>query len=132
VGAVLASIEIVDDRYRDWPSLGTPTLIADDFFNAGCVLGERIREWRGLDLAAIGGRMLVNGAEVGTGRGADILGHPLEALSWLAGSMADRGRVLKAGEFVTLGSIVATQWVNAGDDVQIEIDGLGSARATFE
>src|SRR4051812_1621650 len=39
VRAVLASIEVVDDRYREFRTLGTPTLIADDFFNAGDVLG---------------------------------------------------------------------------------------------
>ena len=37
VDAVMAGIEIVDDRYRDYRSLGAPTLIADNFFNAGCV-----------------------------------------------------------------------------------------------
>ena len=131
VGAVMASIEIVDDRYRDYSTLGTPTLIADDFFNAGCVLGEPLRDWRRLDLAGLAGRMLINGNEVGAGRGADILGHPLEALAWLAGSMAARGRTLRAGEFVSLGSVVATKWVQPGDEVRIELDGLGEARATF-
>jgi 2-keto-4-pentenoate hydratase len=132
VGAVMASIEVVDDRYRDYATLGTPTLIADDFFNAGGVLGEPVRDWHRLDLQSVQGRMLINGEEVGTGRGGDILDHPLEALAWLAGNMAARGRILRAGEFVTLGSVVATKWVAAGDVVRIEIDGLGEARATFE
>ena len=39
VGAVMAGMEIVDDRYVDYKTLDTPTLIADDFFDAGCVLG---------------------------------------------------------------------------------------------
>jgi 2-oxo-3-hexenedioate decarboxylase/2-keto-4-pentenoate hydratase len=131
VASVHASIEVVDDRYDDYTTLGTPTLIADDFFNAGCVLGPAVRDWRGLDLATLVGRMLINGEEVGRGVGADILGHPLEALMWLAGSLAERGRVLRAGEFVTLGSLVATRWVQAGDEVRIEVEGLGGARATF-
>jgi 2-oxo-3-hexenedioate decarboxylase/2-keto-4-pentenoate hydratase len=131
VAAVMASIEIVDDRYVDYPTLGTPTLIADDFFNAGIVLGAPRRDWRALDLTTVGGRMLINGSEVGSGVGGDILGHPLDALSWLAGSMADRGRALRAGEFVTLGSIVATKWVAAGDEVRIEVDGLSDATALF-
>jgi 2-oxo-3-hexenedioate decarboxylase/2-keto-4-pentenoate hydratase len=75
--------------------------------------------------------MLINGVEVGRGVGADILGHPLDALAWLADNMASRGRALKAGEFVTLGSLVATNWVAAGDEVLIEVEGLGEARATF-
>jgi 2-keto-4-pentenoate hydratase len=38
---------------------------------------------------------------------------------------------LRAGEFVLLGSVVETKWVEAGDEVAIEIDGLGVASATF-
>ena len=67
----------------------------------------------------------------GRGFGRDILGHPFEALAWLATNLARRGRPLPAGTFVTLGSVVATIWVTAGDEVEIEIDGLGEARATF-
>ena len=132
VAAMHASIEVVDDRYDEYPTLGTPTLIADDFFNFGCVLGSAVTAWRGLDLEAIGGRMLINGAEVGAGRGADILGHPLEALVWLSSNAAARRRPLRAGQFVTLGSLVATNWVSAGDEVRIEVDGLGEAIARFE
>ena len=39
VAAFMPAIEIVDDRYADWRTTDTPTLIADDFFAAGCVLG---------------------------------------------------------------------------------------------
>jgi 2-oxo-3-hexenedioate decarboxylase/2-keto-4-pentenoate hydratase len=52
VGAVMAGMEIVDDRYVDYKTLDTPTLIADDFFDAGCVLGAPVADWRSLDLAS--------------------------------------------------------------------------------
>jgi 2-oxo-3-hexenedioate decarboxylase/2-keto-4-pentenoate hydratase len=131
VGACMAAIEVVDDRYQDYRSFDTPTLIADDFFNAGCVLDISIESWSELDLTSIAGRMRINGAEVGNGTGGDILGHPLEALAWLANALAARGRELKSGEFVLLGSVVQTQWVAAGDLVEVEIDGLGGASCRF-
>jgi 2-keto-4-pentenoate hydratase len=131
VGACMAAIEVVDDRYEHYRSLDAPTLIADDFFNAGCVLGAPVASWRELDLASLRGRMTINGAEVGTGYGADILGHPLEALAWLANALAARGRQLAAGELVLLGSVVETRWVEAADRVEIEIDGLGAASCAF-
>jgi 2-oxo-3-hexenedioate decarboxylase/2-keto-4-pentenoate hydratase len=131
VGACTAAIEVVDDRYQDYRSLDTPTLIADDFFNAACVLGEPVQNWRELDLARVSGRMTINGGEVGTGSGGDILGHPLAALAWLANALAARGRSLAAGDFVLLGSVVQTRWVDAGDLVEIEIEGLGQASARF-
>lgn len=131
IGACMAAIEVVDDRYQDYKNLDLPTLVADDFFNAACVLGQPMASWHGLDLAAISGRMTINGIQVGTGCGGDILGHPFNALAWLANALVARGHYLRAGEFVLLGSVVETKWVEAGDEVAIEIDGLGVATATF-
>jgi len=132
VAAVMAAIEVVDDRYDDYRRFDTPTLIADDFFNAGCVLGRERRGWRDLDLAALAGRMTIDGVEVGRGVGADIMGHPMTALAWLAGLRAARGTPLRAGAFVLLGSVVDTKWVEAGQSVEVEIDSLGRAGARFD
>ena len=127
----MAGMEIVDDRYVDYKSLDTPTLIADDFFDAGCVIGSPVTEWRRLDLTALTGKTLINGVEVGSGSGADVMGHPFRALAWLANSMARRGRSLHAGEFVFTGSVVETKWLNKGDRVTMQIDRLGTVEAIF-
>ena len=127
VAAVMPAIELVDERYVDWPSLDSATLIADDFFNAGCVLGPELEDWRGLDLAALEGSLHVNGEEVGRGTGDAVLGHPLNALAWLADTMAAAKMPLEAGEFVLLGSVVKTFHVSAGDRVRVHFDGLGDA-----
>jgi len=132
VEALMPGMEIVDDRYVDYKSLDTPTLIADDFFDAGCVLGAPVRDWRRLDIASLAGTTRINDAEVGRGRGADVMGHPFNALAWLATTLAKRGRSLRAGEFVFTGSVVETKWVNRGDRVLMEIEGLGKVEAVFE
>jgi 2-keto-4-pentenoate hydratase len=131
IGACMAAIEIVDDRYVDYHSLGAPTLIADDFFGAGCVLGQPVADFDPALLANARASMRIDDREVGAGVGTDILGEPLEALVWLANSLAQRGQRLHAGDFVLLGSLVQTQWVAAGQSVVIENDRLGSARAQF-
>ncbi|HVY04877.1 MAG TPA: fumarylacetoacetate hydrolase family protein [Burkholderiales bacterium] len=126
VGAVMASMELVDERYANFRTLGVPTLIADDFFDSGCVLGDPVRDWRGLELDKLTGVAYLNGAEAGRGAGSLIMGHPLEALAWLANTRHRHGfGPLKAGEFVTLGSIVETKWLNAGDRIRVEIAELG-------
>ncbi|MCC7547411.1 MAG: fumarylacetoacetate hydrolase family protein [Burkholderiales bacterium] len=132
VAEIMAGMEIVDDRYVDYKSMDTPTLIADDFFDAGCVLGTPVRDWRALDLTAVTGVTWINGVEVGRGRGADVMGHPFEALAWLANNMSRRGHGLRAGEFVFTGSVVETKWVNRGDRVVMELDRLGRVEALFE
>ena len=132
VQSCMASIELVDARYFNYRELDTPTMVADNFFNAACVLGKPLREWQDVDLANVDGEMTVNGASVGTGKGSLIMGHPLQALAWLANKLADRGRELKEGEFVTLGSVIATNWVSQGDLVEVNMSGLGSATIKFE
>ncbi len=133
VGEVMAAIELVDERYQDFHALGVPTLVADDFFNAGCVLGEPVSDWKNLDLAALQGRVRINDVEVATGYGELVMGHPLNALAWLANAQHEHGLPgLKAGEFVMLGSVVETRWLNAGDRVRIAIDRLGEVALDIE
>mgnify|MGYP002632471499 FL=1 len=131
VEAVTPAIEIVDDRWVDYKAIDTPSLIADDFFGAGCVLGDDAQNWQELDLSEVEGSMTINGELVGTGKGSAILDQPLSALAWLANLMAQRGKSLKAGEFVLLGSLVETKWVERGDLVEIDLGSLGRATAHF-
>ncbi|MBV8916631.1 2-keto-4-pentenoate hydratase [Bradyrhizobium sp.] len=132
VDACQAAIEIVDDRYEEWETLGAPTLIADDFFAAGCVLGMPVARTHLGDLRAVRGRALINGVDAGQGSGADVLGHPGEALAWLANHLAIEGRGLHAGQIVLTGSLVKTVWLKAGDHVLMELSGLGRVEATFD
>jgi 2-keto-4-pentenoate hydratase len=131
VEAYFPAIEIVDDRYESWETIGAPTLIADDFFAAGCVLGEAVARHAAPDLARVASRALINGAEGGRGTGADVLGHPHNALAWLANHLADEGKGLHAGQIVLTGSLVKTIWLKAGDRVVMELQGLGRVEAEF-
>ena len=131
VESCMAAIEIVDDRFVDYSQLEMPTMLADDFFNAGCVLGAPVRDWQALDIYSLRGEMSINGKSVGIGFGRDVMGHPFNVLAWLANSFIQRGKMLHAGEFILTGSLVETHWCDVGDAVRIEIDGLGSAEMTF-
>jgi 2-keto-4-pentenoate hydratase len=104
--------------------------ICTNISNAGAVLGPAVREWRRIDLAASPGVMIINGAEVGKGRGSDVMGHPLEPLVWLANMLAERGKALKAGTTVITGSIIPPKPLRAGDRATIAIGGLGEAHVT--
>src|SRR5690348_317135 len=131
IEAYMPAIEIVDDRYENWETLGAPTLIADDFFAAGCVLGEPVARTSAPDLLAVTGRALINGVEAGRGTGADVLGHPHHALAWLANHLAAEGKGLHKGQIVLTGSLVKTVWLSAGDSVVMELEGLGRVEASF-
>ena len=130
VGALMPAIELVDDRGADYSDLFFLGVVADNTWNAGVVLGPRVTAWRIIDLATARGTMVINGRQAGEGKGGDVMVHPLEALPWLANTLAARGKSLSQGMFVMTGSIVSTKFLNAGDNATVSIDGLGEARLT--
>ncbi|MGE0718435.1 MAG: 2-keto-4-pentenoate hydratase [Alphaproteobacteria bacterium] len=132
VATLHAGIELVDDRYADFRTLGAPTLIGDDFFQAGVVIGPGLANWRSIDPAELTGRVTIGDRIAGEGMGSAVMDHPLNALAWLADTLAAHGTMLRAGEFVFLGSVVAPQPVAAGDTAVVAFHGLGAAKARFE
>ena len=124
VAAVMCSVEIVEERFADFTACAKESLIADDFFSMGCLLGAPHEIASLPDLATLRGGFRVNGAPVSEGTAAAILGHPLTALAWLVERRAPEGG-LKAGEVATLGSVVKTFYPVAGERVEAWFDGLG-------
>jgi 2-oxo-3-hexenedioate decarboxylase/2-keto-4-pentenoate hydratase len=128
IAQIHPAIEIVDNRYGDFQAAGVPLMIADLFFQSGIVVGAAVPNWRSLDLAAAVGRTVVNGREVQRGRGADVLGHPFNSLVWLANRLTGLGERLEAGHIVMTGSLPLPHWASAGEDIEVDISGLGSVR----
>jgi 2-keto-4-pentenoate hydratase len=122
VGDLMAGIEIVENRYGELGELGTPTLIADQVFHAAAVLGEPgVQDWRSLDVATLRGRLVVDGHVRDEGVGADLMGHPLSCLAWLAGSsVAAAFGGLKAGQVVMLGSVTPPIWLTGPANVTVD------------
>lgn len=132
VAEVFPAIEIVERRYGDLAALGTPTLIADQVFHAAGVLGAPVAGWRDLDLGAAKGTFHVGGKVAGAGHGRDLLGHPIAALAWLAGSGAARVfGGLRAGQVVWLGSVTPPIWLDGPCAVVADFDLLGQATLRF-
>lgn len=127
VSAACAAIELVDDQNADYGTINAIRLVANNSLNAGIVVGTAVTDWRALNLAALEGAMLIDGRTVAEGTGADILGHPLNAVVWLANNLLARGRMLKAGDVVMCGSFVRTQFPAVGQTVTCRVEGLGEA-----
>ncbi|MGQ0655612.1 MAG: 2-keto-4-pentenoate hydratase [Betaproteobacteria bacterium] len=133
VGAVMPAIELADDRDADYAQLARHPLelIADNSWNEGAVLGHPVEDWRGLDLAAVRGVATINGKPVGEGRGSGAMGHPFEALVWVADHLARHHRGLLRGDVVITGSLITSKTVSAGDLVVFETD-IGPAELRVE
>lgn len=126
----LPAIEIVDSRIENW-KIGIIDTIADNASSGLYVLGGQPKLIKDLDLRLCGMVLECRGEPLSTGVGAACLGNPLNAMWWLARTMARAGRPLKAGDTVlsgALGPMVPVAW---GDVMEARIAGLGSVRAAF-
>jgi 2-keto-4-pentenoate hydratase len=134
VGALMPAFELADDRNADYALLPAHPLmlIADNAWNEGAVLGAPVRDWRGIDLAALKGVASINGQVVGEGKGADVMGHPFEALVWIANNLAARGLGLWRSDIVITGSLVATKYPKAGDRLRFDAGPLGAVELQIE
>lgn len=129
VDAVAPAFELIDDRHSPYP-LDLLSLVADNAWNEGIVLGEWRKIWP--DLADARGTVECNGLTVDQGQGRDVLGHPLEPLRWLANHLGTQGHTLHAGEIVSTGSLVTTRFPAAGEHYRFTVDGLGEVEIGVE
>ena len=64
------------------------------------------------------------GAALGGGKGSDVLGHPLNAVVWLAQALKAEGLALQPGQLVSLGSFSALLPPKPGLKVTAHYDGV--------
>jgi 2-keto-4-pentenoate hydratase len=132
IDQVIPFIELPDLVYapEHRPSLGD--LLAVNVGARLGVVGRPIAVTPSAEFAAALGRMSISlhqdGREVSRAPGAAILGHPLNALAWIARDLAREGRPLREGDMISLGSFSPPQPVVAGQVWTARYEGLGEAQ----
>lgn len=126
VAELRPAIELVGGRYANFVGLPVPLLIADGGANSHLVLGPSVTEPDLAGLASVAVTMSVDGSIVGRGSGADVLGHPLDALAWLVSHLGGRGISLTEGQMVTTGSATGVSPFPGGTTATATFDGIGS------
>jgi len=122
VAAVMPAFELIEDRRAVYKETRALSLIADNAWNGGIVLGPETPVAAGVELNGVFGRLAVDGAERAEGRTDD----PMGALAWVANLAASRGRPMTAGMVVITGSLIATMSIKSGETFRFEIAGFGA------
>jgi 2-keto-4-pentenoate hydratase len=105
--------------------LGATVVVSDFGNNTGLVVGPR------LDAALVAVpdkltcRTSIDGKQVGVASVASLPGGPLEALRFLLGHLAERGRSLRAGQWVSTGAITGVHQILPGQQGSVELLGHG-------
>jgi 2-keto-4-pentenoate hydratase len=114
VAECFVSLELVGRRLIDDVPFNEVSSIADFGLDVAVIRGQPIPDWERCDLAAMPVRAVVDEITVAQGTGALVLGHPLNALEWLARSLRLRGSSLQRGEIIMTGTCTGISKVSAG------------------
>ena len=131
IAYALPALEIVGSRIANWNIKFVDT-VADNASSAAYVLGSTPRKLSQFDVRLCGMVMMRRGEPVSVGAGAACLGNPINAVVWLARTLAALGRPLRAGDLLLSGALGPMVPVAPGDVFETRINGLGSVRAVFE
>jgi len=126
VSEIMAAFELIEDRFADYKTSKAMSLIADNAWNGGIVIGRSKPLAAALDLDGIQGRLARDGKEEATGKTDD----PMGALAWLANLAAERGRAMTAGMIVITGSVMSPVDIARGERLDFELDGVGATSMT--
>ena len=134
--ALIPAIEVPDSRFEDFAAAGVAQLIADNACAHEFVLGTpALPDWRRLDLASYPVRATLTkagGGELGRdGNGANVLGDPRVALTWLVNELSRMGLALNAGQVVATGTCMPPLIIEPGDAVRADFGALGAVSARF-
>jgi 2-keto-4-pentenoate hydratase len=127
---VMPALEIIAGRLE--PGEHAPEdSVADNAESSLAVLGGALVPVEAIDLRLVGVVLSRDGEILATGAGAQVLGHPAQAVAWLANALHEHGQELSAGQIVLSGSATGAFPVAAGETVTAEFDRLGSVAASF-
>ncbi len=121
IEAMMPAFELIDDRNAVYKETEALSLIADNCWNQGIVIGEPRPVPPAGAMNDLRGRMEIAERPALEG-GAD---GPLEALAWIANLIASRGGELRRGMVVMTGSLVPTTAIAAGETAVFAVAGLG-------
>jgi 2-keto-4-pentenoate hydratase len=121
---VSAAFEVIEDRDAEYKTLDAASLIADNSWNKGIVLGPPIAASGIITLTGRHGLLTRNGVALDRGMSEDVGGDPLKIAAWAAAHLARRGRLLLPGQWVLTGSIVTTKFPRRGETYHFSVDGL--------
>lgn len=121
---LVAALEIVDSRIKDW-KIKLADTVADLASNGAIALSSLVVPIDGFDPRLLGMVFSKNGEVMATGAGAAALGDPLAAVAWLANTLAPMGVTLPAGSVIMTGALHAMVPVAPGDVFRADFDRLG-------
>ncbi|HVI99976.1 MAG TPA: fumarylacetoacetate hydrolase family protein [Sphingomonas sp.] len=131
IDAVHLGIEVASSPLAAINDLGPAVTISDFGNNNGLVIGTAIADWRTAAVDSWPVSLLINGAQAGAARAAEMLDGPFGAARFLFELLAERGIPLAAGQWISSGAVTGVHPVKIGDTIEARFDGGRVVRCTI-
>lgn len=116
------AFELIIDRNADYSNIDPLTMITDNAWCSGIVLGKEIPNWEKLDLDTIQSELLWNNEAP---QGAMIKdATPLVSLAWVSNLFTSMGRTIPKNSVIITGSVIKTRAPESGDHVIYKVGQL--------
>lgn len=126
IDSILPSIEIVDSRYEDWTTVGINNLIADNAANAYWIYGKENKNIDKFDLSDHPVSLHINELLISEGNSCNVLGNPLNSLTWLINTLVKQGKSLPKNSYVSTGTCTPAIPIKQGDTINANFGNLGN------
>lgn len=130
IDATYLAVEIIDSRVQNW-DIHLVDTVADNASCGAVILSPEPVHIPVDALPQVSAVMTINGTEAGRGTGADVMGHPLKPLTWLAGVLGEQGVPLTAGDIILTGSFCGAAPITPGDHLTVDYGPYGYLTTTF-
>ena len=130
--AVLPSMELVDSRYEDWTSIGVNNLIADNAVHAHWIYGVEKKELNFFNFNNHSVDLFINEQFIEKGNASNVMGNPINSLTWLINNLATVGRVLPKNYYISTGTCTKAIPIFKGDKVTADFGKLGTVDFDFK
>jgi len=132
VSAVLPSIELVDSRFEDWTIMGVSNLIADNAVHAHWIYGNEIKNLYDFNFNDHSVNLFINGKLIDKGNSSNVMGNPINSLTWLINNLALIGKSLPKNSYISTGTCTPAIPIKKGDKVMADFGKLGNVSFIYK
>ena len=111
----------------DYQNLEILSVVADNAWSGGAVLGSECFEWLHQDFGRLPVEKIINDKKEAS-LTWQALGNPMNSIVWLANFLNQSGSLIRVGQILMTGSTFATHPAEKGDVIEYSIDQIGMVK----
>lgn len=131
VGDAFIGMEVVDTRIADFQQADPEWLLADNQMNDALVIGDSVKNWKGLDWANLRVKLIIDGKTLVDQKGGLGAVDPVRPLCWVIDHAVRQRGGIRTGQAITTGSWTGLRYFPPGTKARGEFVGLGVVEAAF-